>query len=819
MIAHKTLRYTLYTAIVVTGLTLTGVFATFQNREVIASTLTLNTVVLISMFLAAGALSASAIQGRAAIRTRLDPDRSETALVSVDTGKLVYVLVNAAISSLLIGVLLVMLLLFNTVVDAGFVFQNFGNLNESAVTLNQFFSLTDQGFTSPLLTANLAGFWAISLSAEFGAIFDLLLVSLIAGVAGGMLAALPRWMRDILLQAAVLTIVIGLIGSQVNQVIALPDALTLLALFVVGYVSGLPMIQQLPSGLVPRLAVSATAGLVLGFSLTLIISTTDLLEPGNLLHGIGSTPTILQLAAGTSFFAFFVVAAVTATAGTVAARGSRIVHDGSLYFLVFLIILGILNTYRNTSGTMTWEAARLIFLILIVFYMLIAWLSPSVTAKFDQRPQRERQRTQGIAMMLLIAVLLVAPQFMGSYISNVFNLIALYAMMGIGLNVMIGYTGLLDLGYVASFAIGAYTLGILTTPNLLTCGGVHPDDLLDYQINLRSDDALVTSFNTLNITTNTNFVVLDTTAVTQSAAVLPAAARPLAQIALPQTSVRTNEVTLGQQVNQQLLAVTAIDNVCTGRVNFWVAWPFCVLFSAITGMLLGIPVLRLRGDYLAIVTLGFGEITNRVILSDQFEPLLGGAQGISPIPIPTIDLTGFNDAWIDQLNSSASIYYLFLFGTILTAFVVYRLANSRSGRAMRAVRADEDVAEAMGINLIRTKLLAFGVSSAFAGLGGAVFAASVQGIFPNSFTLFVSINVLSLIIIGGMGSIPGVIIGAILLVGLPELLRELETYRLLAFGALLVVVMITRPSGLLPPQPPRLAERAAQFVAKDESDG
>jgi branched-chain amino acid transport system permease protein len=150
---------------------------------------------------------------------------------------------------------------------------------------------------------------------------------------------------------------------------------------------------------------------------------------------------------------------------------------------------------------------------------------------------------------------------------------------------------------------------------------------------------------------------------------------------------------------------------------------------------------------------------------------------------------------------------------MFAAFMLLRLANTRLGRAWRAMRDDEDVAEAMGINLVSTKLLAFGVSSAFAGLAGAIFGSTFQSIFPDSFTLLVSINILSLIIIGGMGSIQGVILGAFVLRGLPELMRELQDYRLLAFGALLVLVMILKPEGLLPPQPPKLAEEVSETRA------
>jgi branched-chain amino acid transport system permease protein len=334
--------------------------------------------------------------------------------------------------------------------------------------------------------------------------------------------------------------------------------------------------------------------------------------------------------------------------------------------------------------------------------------------------------------MIALGVLVVAPQFVNLYVSNVLNWIALYVVMGMGLNVMIGFTGLLDLGYVASFAIGAYTLGILTAPNILTCGGVDPSDI------------------------------------------------PFSEI----------------------------SSVCTGTLTFWQAWPICVIVSASTGMLLGVPVLGLRGDYLAIVTLGFGEITNRVIKSNATSDLLGGAQGISPIPVPEIDLTAISDNWQYVFSGSSSVFYLYLFSVVITAFIVWRLSRSRLGRAWRAIRADEDVAEAMGIDLVKYKLLAFGVSSAFAGLGGAVFGVQLQGIFPDSFTILVSINVLSLIILGGMGSLAGVVLGAIVLVGLPELLRELGAYRLMGYGALLVIVMLTKPEGLLPPSPPKLTEKA-----------
>ena len=207
---------------------------------------------------------------------------------------------------------------------------------------------------------------------------------------------------------------------------------------------------------------------------------------------------------------------------------------------------------------------------------------------------------------------------------------------------------------------------------------------------------------------------------------------------------------------------------------------------------MGIPVLRLRGDYLAIVTLGFGEIIGKLALSDFLKPLIGGAQGIQKIPkVPVLGMDR-------GLVKPEHIYYLILAGCLLALFVSWRLRDARMGRQWMAVREDEDVAEAMGINLVKTKLLAFAIGAAFAGLAGAIFAPKLGAIFPHSFSLLVSINVLCLIIVGGMGSLPGVVVGALIMVGLPELMREFSEYRLLMYGALLIVMMIVRPEGFWP---------------------
>lgn len=308
------------------------------------------------------------------------------------------------------------------------------------------------------------------------------------------------------------------------------------------------------------------------------------------------------------------------------------------------------------------------------------------------------QQKQGrfIGIVLLIAFILALPWMIGLFLSQALFIVGYFIMMGLGLNIVVGYAGLLDLGYVAFFAFGAYTMGVLTSQGPL---GV-------------------------------------------------------------------------------------------SNANFWIALPISVLVGVIWGLLLGFPVLGMRGDYLAIVTLGFGEIIRILALSDWLAPLQGGAQGVLHIPPP--NLFGV------QLNTPQSMYYLVVFGSLLAAFVTIRLRESRLGRQWMAMREDEDVAEAMGINLVETKLLAFAIGAAFSAAAGAIFAARLSTIFPHSFNLLISINALALIIVGGLGSIPGVIVGGLILVGLPELLREFTEYRLLMYGILLIVMMLVRPEGFLP---------------------
>jgi len=228
-----------------------------------------------------------------------------------------------------------------------------------------------------------------------------------------------------------------------------------------------------------------------------------------------------------------------------------------------------------------------------------------------------------------------------------------------------------------------------------------------------------------------------------------------------------------------------------------------MLVGVLWGLVLGFPVLRMRGDYLAIVTLGFGEIIRIMALSNWLAPLGGGAQGILHIPKPVF--------FGIVMDSPQSMYYVVVLGALLAAFVTIRLRDSRLGRQWMAMREDEDVAEAMGINLVQTKLLAFSIGAAFSALAGAVFAARIGNIFPHSFNILISMNAISLIIVGGLGSIPGVIVGAIILIGLPEMLREFAEYRLLMYGLLLIVMMLAKPEGFWP-------EKRRRQELKDEEE-
>jgi len=225
-------------------------------------------------------------------------------------------------------------------------------------------------------------------------------------------------------------------------------------------------------------------------------------------------------------------------------------------------------------------------------------------------------------------------------------------------------------------------------------------------------------------------------------------------------------------------------------LGFWTALGIGGGLAAMFGILLGFPVLRLRGDYLAIVTLGFGEII-RLIL-ENWNEFSFGPSGIANIPRP--GLFGID---LDIEQSTIYIYFLMIAMTLFTILVVNRLQNSRIGRAWIALREDEVACQAMGIDKRKTKLMAFALGATWAGFAGVVFAAKTTFINPASFTIWESINVLCIVVLGGMGSIVGVIVGALTLILLPEYLRFLSEYRMLAFGTVLVMMMVFRPGGIV----------------------
>jgi branched-chain amino acid transport system permease protein len=231
-----------------------------------------------------------------------------------------------------------------------------------------------------------------------------------------------------------------------------------------------------------------------------------------------------------------------------------------------------------------------------------------------------------------------------------------------------------------------------------------------------------------------------------------------------------------------------------------VAVGLSTLVSILTGLLLGLPILRLRGDYLAIVTLGFGEIVRILIRSDLLTPLTNGPKGVTNVGQPM---------WRGHVFSDINYMHLLMLLVLAGLFIAKRLKDSRTGRAWIAIREDQTVAQATGVDTYKYKILALLLGAAFAGLSGALFASRNQFTGPEDFTLMVSVNVLCIVIIGGMGSLPGIVLGAFVLKGLPELLRELADYRLLAFGALLVVMMIVRPEGLWPGQNNKKGKMAA----------
>jgi branched-chain amino acid transport system permease protein len=382
------------------------------------------------------------------------------------------------------------------------------------------------------------------------------------------------------------------------------------------------------------------------------------------------------------------------------------------------------------------------------------------------------------SMAALLAVMLVFPfvasQFGNSWV-RILDMALLYIMLALGLNIVVGFAGLLDLGYIAFFAVGAYLTGLFASPQFAAL----LESVINYHPGL--SDAIVATFG---------------------------------------EDVRTNGI----------------------HLSVWAIVPLAAVVAALFGALLGAPTLKLRGDYLAIVTLGFGEII-RIFMNNLNDPInfTNGPQGINlidPIRIFGVSLAG-------EAGSKATVYiggfgipsvnayyFLFLLLCIVSIFMTSRLQHSRLGRAWVAIREDEIAAKAMGINTRNVKLLAFSMGASFGGVAGAMFAAFQGFVSPESFSLTESISVLAMVVLGGIGHIPGVVLGGVLLAALPEVLRhvvepaqqalfgkvliEAEVLRQLLYGLAMVLVMLYRPAGLWPS--PNREDRPLAATVKENGE-
>src|SRR5882672_2876831 len=368
------------------------------------------------------------------------------------------------------------------------------------------------------------------------------------------------------------------------------------------------------------------------------------------------------------------------------------------------------------------------------------------------RPNTARAATIASALALVALPFLVTP-FGGDAWVRTLAFAALYVMLALGLNLVVGFAGLLDLGYIAFYAVGAYTYALLSSPHLTE-----------------------------------NFAAL--------AAQFPHGLHG----------------------------------------SIWIVMPLGAGIAAFFGVLLGAPVLKLRGDYLAIVTLGFGEII-RIFLNNLNAPLnfTNGPQGITmiePVKIAGLNFGRTQNVFGLELASVYMYYYLFLFLAIIAIVVCMRLQDSRLGRAWMAIREDDIAAKAMGINVRNVKLLAFSLGATFGGVAGAMFSAFQGFVSPESFSLMESLIVLAMVVLGGIGHIPGVVLGAVLLSIFPEVLRtaakyqqtifgtilvDSEVLRMLLYGLAMVVIMLYRPKGLWPA--PEHGISPAQLGSADAGGG
>jgi len=545
---------------------------------------------------------------------------------------------------------------------------------------------------------------------------------------------------------------VGLIGSAValyvslNGIVPIFHARPLIqgtislgqtALVLTFLATGFLATRRAPPGAAMTLATAALAGAASGVSLSVLLLVGQLAGIDVRAVFIQASPVLYEvLTVGAGEAGFWIPIAAGAIIGTAAGAVSllprRFAHpllSGLLSVLIVGLFASILRTpmlggplqglarFLFAADGLTREGAIIAFAGAVVLRIL--WPQARLRERAAELPDAQRRRL--IVPLIGLGLLFVAvlPQMLGPFFAHVVAFVALYILMGFGLNITLGLAGLLDLGFVAFFAVGAYTVGLFTSLS-----------------------------------------------------------------------------ELGLFTGSPCLALWDGFAVCPQY--FWFAVPLAILLAMAFGAFLGLPILGIRGDYLAIATLGFGEIIRILAGSDLLLPWLGGPQGVINIPKPIDAAPG------TPLAGAFQIYYIGLVCAAVIWFVAIRLRDSRLGRAWIAIREDEDVAEALGVSLVQTKLLAYMLGAAFAGLGGAVFAGLIGAVFYTDINLFVSINVVALIIVGGMGSFPGVVVGAIFLIGLPELFREFAEYRFLFYGMALIAMMVYRPGGLLPS---RIAER------------
>ena len=384
------------------------------------------------------------------------------------------------------------------------------------------------------------------------------------------------------------------------------------------------------------------------------------------------------------------------------------------YAIGMLWLLGLLWPLMgiHPDGTLSFANAFKVWLSILAFTFLCLLLyvaNKSGSLNVVTRPLIDTRdkinnlsgRVPFWAWIIIVLVFALAyPNFTTRYAQDVAIMVLIYICLGLGLNIVIGLAGMLDLGYIAFYGVGAYTYALL----------------------------------------NVNY-----------------------------------------------------------GISFWMCLPIAAVTAAIAGCIIGYPTLRMRGDYLAIVTLGFGEIV-RLILNNWMT-LTNGPNGILGIKAPAIYLPIFEGGLSFEYFYLKKLYYLYYVAlalAIFTIIAVHRLNYSRIGRAWESIREDETAAELMGVNTFLLKLLAYAMGAVFAGLAGAFFAARMRFVSPESFTFLESAMVLCMVVLGGMGSIPGIILGVGALIILPEVFREFELYRMLAVGAAMVFMMVFKPAGLIP---------------------